>query len=175
MPKRGREWRPWPVRKEHSDHMRERQRQNRARPTPPAEAWMWEKLQETGRKWTCQAAWGFRLFDFWCPALGIAVEVDGPEHDREKDIERDRRDFEVSGIIVLRVPNFDEQAAAKALRKVSDAETWQERREQMGLYRKGATREGGALFLARAALPEFDGRLEGRRVNRRFGGCRYHK
>ena len=38
---------------------------------------MAEKLAATGHRWSRQAIWGKRIFDFWCATLGIAVEVDG--------------------------------------------------------------------------------------------------
>jgi very-short-patch-repair endonuclease len=84
--------RPWPVRKEHSDHMRKRRRQNLSSALKnPNENAMADLLATTGYVWSRQATWGFRVFDFWCHKLGCAVEVDGIQHD--------------SGIVVLRAWN----------------------------------------------------------------------
>jgi very-short-patch-repair endonuclease len=93
------------------------------------------KLTATGRKWTRQSAHGFRLFDFWCASLGVAVEVDGPEHKPAVDAEADRLAWEISGILVLRVPNFSEEVAAAVLARIAAAESWKDRRIRMGLYR----------------------------------------
>jgi len=94
----------------------------------PNELWMKAKLDTTGLQWTRQAQWGWRLFDFWCHELGIAVEVDGPEHDQAKDAKRDAYNLKRSGILVLRVRNQNEGDAAKALADIQAACTWQERR-----------------------------------------------
>lgn len=90
---------------------------------------MAKKLSETRYKWTRQAMWGYRLFDFWNHELGIAVEVDGPEHDAEYDNYRDRYNYYRSALLVLRVKNFDEAEAARALGIIDCAETWAKRKE----------------------------------------------
>lgn len=90
-------------------------------------------LKKTKLKWTRQAYWGFRLFDFWCHRLGVAVEVDGPEHIRERDEERDQYNFHRSGIIVIRVRNFSEPDAAACLREISKTGPWAERRAAMDI------------------------------------------
>jgi len=89
------------------------------------------KLRTTPHKWTKQAMWGYRLFDFWSDELGVAVEVDGLEHNAAYDAYRDRYNWCRSAILVLRVKNFDEADAAAALEAISKAETWEERRERV--------------------------------------------
>lgn len=92
---------------------------------------MESKLSLTGRKWTRQAMWGYRLFDFWCHELGIAVEVDGPEHNQEYDVARDRYNYFRSGILVLRVRNFNEADADKAIKAIESSEAWKTRKEKL--------------------------------------------
>ena len=126
--------RPWPVREEHHKHMKQRQQQNRAKcMNSKAENWMAGKLLETGMKWTRQAQWGFRLFDFWNVTRGIAVEVDGREHRAAEDEKQDAVDFEKSGIVVIRVQNFDEEQAQNAIVQITSSGSWNERRARLGL------------------------------------------
>ena len=114
--------------------MRGRQAQNKARAARNHnEQWMAEKLATTGLQWTTQAQWGYRLFDFWSAEKGIAIEVDGPEHDTDVDAYRDRYNFERSGIEVIRVRNRNEADAIIALDLISSAESWQERRKRLGI------------------------------------------
>jgi len=125
---------PYTVRAEQHEYMRKRQAQNRARSaTNPNEQWMAAKLQTTGYKWTPQAQWGFRLFDFWSGKLGVAIEEDGQEHDREKDNYEDEYNFRRSAIVVLRVRNRNEEDAERALAIISKLGIWQLRREQIGI------------------------------------------
>jgi len=61
--------------------------------TPP-EAAMWLRLRrrEPGRPaFRRQHAIGPFILDFYCPALKLAVEVDGQTHFAEDDVERDAR------------------------------------------------------------------------------------
>lgn len=51
----------------------------------PNENWAAEQLKATGLKWTRQAQWGYRLFDFWNALKGIVVEVDGLSHKQDYD------------------------------------------------------------------------------------------
>lgn len=124
----------WPTRKEDHEYLRERQRQNRVLAVKnPNENWMLEKLRASGRKWTRQAIWGYRIFDFWCAEVGIAVEVDGPEHNRERDRIRDERNYWTSGIVVLRVRNRNEEDAARCLKAIAEARSWNARRAHLAL------------------------------------------
>lgn len=121
-----------PYNHEQSEYMRQRREQNSQRCSfSGAENWFHEQL--TVGKWKRQHAWGYRVFDFWCQKLGCAVEVDGPEHAPSYDAYRDEYNFRRSGIVVLRVRNFNTQDAAKCLETIRLLGTWEERREQLGL------------------------------------------
>src|SRR5262249_18630847 len=94
----------WITQKSTNQMMRVRQRQNLQRRSK-AELWMAQHLKKTGIKWKRQAIWGRRIFDFWSHALGIAIEVDGPEHRKKIDEYRDAYNLHRSGIIIIRVKN----------------------------------------------------------------------
>lgn len=124
----------WPTNAEQHAHMRMRQNQNKATSArSKAEQWMADKLKFTGFKWTRQAQSGFRLFDFWCHVLGVAVEVDGPEHDVQRDHERDVFVAKQRAIVVIRVRNFNEEDAALCLQAIALTECWNSRRVAAGL------------------------------------------
>lgn len=119
----------WPTKAKAHAHMQMRQRQNRVNCLrSAAEEWLRRKLDASGFAWSRQAQSGYRLFDFWNHRLGIAVEVDGPEHDRDADLAHDLWLLQCRGILVLRVRNFDEEEAAKALAAIASAESWNKRR-----------------------------------------------
>lgn len=123
-----------PANSEQHQHMDMRQKQNRAVALRnPNEKWMAGLLAQTEHKWTRQARWGWRIFDFWNHTLGIAVEVDGPEHDAERDAERDSYNLRRSGILVLRVRNGNEHDAHRALQEIGRSVTWWERRRAWGI------------------------------------------
>jgi len=123
-----------PMTKEESEYIRQRRDENLDRALKNGnENWMARHLAKTGFKWTRQAIWGYRIFDFWNGALGIAVEVDGIEHNKEWDRHRDEYNYLRSGILVLRVRNRNEEDAAKALKEIMAAETWKQRREKLGV------------------------------------------
>lgn len=149
----------WVVRKEQAEYMRARQKQNLAK-SVAAESWASAHLEQTNFKWTRQAIWGCRLFDFWCNELGIAVEIDGLTHDKDYDQARDQYNFFRSGIIVLRVPNYDEQAMIAAIKQIQSADTWAIRkakmREQYGL-KEG---ESFRTILKRVGLKKAHGNWE---------------
>lgn len=122
----------WITKKEDTDRMKRFKVKNLNREIS-AENWMKDKLSQTDLKWTRQAIWGFRIFDFWNHEKGIAVEVDGPTHNEKYDEYRDRYNYLRSGIIILRVRNFNEQDAQQALNKIKSQTSWVERRKQMGI------------------------------------------
>jgi very-short-patch-repair endonuclease len=124
----------WPKDAEQHAYMRMRQEENiAASKNNPNELWMYEKLKSTPYKWKRQRQWGYRLFDFFCAELGVAVEVDGPEHDPDYDAVRDHYNLTKSGIVVLRVRNRNEDDAMRCLEQIRSAETWNERRAKLGL------------------------------------------
>ena len=98
-----------------------------------AEEWAKERLKETGLTWSRERIWRWRLYDFWNHELGCAIEIDGPEHSPEADKKRDADDFKRSGILVLRVKNFNNQDMDNVIRDVMSLDSWLLRRERMGL------------------------------------------
>jgi len=126
-----------PNTKETSEYMRNNLAKNKKKSKyNKAENWMGGKLDKTKFKWTRQAMWGYRIFDFWCHHLGIAIEVDGPEHEKNKDYDsyRDEYNFRRSGILVFRVRNMNEEDAKAALELINTSDTWSERRQSLGIY-----------------------------------------
>ncbi len=122
----------WPTTQRAHSHMEVRQRQNRGRRVT-AEDWMAMHLRRTPYRWTRQAQWGFRLFDFWCRDIGVAVEVDGPNHDAVRDAESDAKMMSRSGILVLRVRNWNIGDLSLALETLQVAMPWNARRRALGL------------------------------------------
>lgn len=98
-----------------------------------AENWFFEKLKKSRYKFTRQRRWGYRIFDFWCHKLGIAIEVDGPEHRTEVELIRDNKEFNRSRIVVLRVQNFNEEQAENAMHYIYNSDTWNDRRQEAGM------------------------------------------
>lgn len=126
-----------PITKEQHEYMKERQDQNlQSCKNSKAESWANLRLKETGLKWTRQAQWGYRLFDFWNDRLGIAVEIDGTEHNKKYDKYRDDYNYKRSAIIVLRVKNFNNTDMDEAISTIIKSKTWIERRIQMNLLTK---------------------------------------
>lgn len=70
---------------------------------------------------------------FWNSKLGCAIEVDGPEHDRDYDNYRDEYNFRRSGIVVLRVRNKNEEDLDEVLRVVSLLDDLHERKIELGI------------------------------------------
>jgi very-short-patch-repair endonuclease len=131
----------WPTDAEKAAYMRSRQSQNIHRALTNAnENWLAGKLESSGYKWTRQAIWGYRVFDFWCHELGVAVESDGPEHKESYDAWRDDYNLRRSGVLVLRVRNRNEEDAEVAIAIIAAAETWGQRRE--GLRLNAPTKKG---------------------------------
>lgn len=131
----------WPKNKQEHAVMREREFVNLARAKiNPNENWMLAKLKQTPHKWRRQTRWGYRIFDFWCHRLGLAVEVDGPEHNQAYDSYRDQSVLENYGVLVVRVRNKNEGDAQIALARIKETETWNQRRAKYGLH---VTKNGG--------------------------------
>ena len=75
-----------------------------------AEKRLWRYLSGAklgGLKFRRQATIGHRIVDFFCPAKGLIVEIDGMTHDRERDEVLDRRMVAQYGYVTLRVTNED--------------------------------------------------------------------
>jgi very-short-patch-repair endonuclease len=148
----------WTTNKEQSNYMRMRVKQNRERSASnPNENWMAEILSLTPYKWKRQVQWGFRVFDFWCHELGIAIEVDGPEHDAEYDHYRDEYNFRRSGIVVFRVKNGDDIRAQETIGTLPLFGNWPDRRALLGLsaHTKKARRRLAALPPSLSLLDQY--------------------
>jgi len=83
-------------------------RQMRKEPTEP-EKLLWGRLRNSqleGFKFRRQTVIEPYICDFFCPARGLVVEVDGHTHDVAADSERDER-LAQRGFAVLRFTNND--------------------------------------------------------------------
>jgi very-short-patch-repair endonuclease len=128
-----------PTTQEQHAYMKMRQTQNlTSSQRSDAENWFLNILErDTDLTWTRQAQWGYRLFDFWSAQLGVAIEVDGREHNAQYDTIRDEHNYKRSGIIVFRVSNFDEDRASEVIEALNTiTETWIERRARLGILSK---------------------------------------
>ena len=77
-------------------------------PTEP-EKRLWRGLSNSqlgGFKFRRQAVLGTRIVDFFCPATGLIVEVDGHTHDPDIDRNRDAL-MQDAGFTTIRVGNTD--------------------------------------------------------------------
>ena len=80
---------------------------------PKAEVYLWMYLkgkQISGYKFRRQYSVGSYIIDFYCPALKLAVEVDGDVHERYNRTSKDKRRqnmLESLGIEFLRFTNQD--------------------------------------------------------------------
>jgi len=91
-----------------------------------------------------------RVVDFFCPALAVAIEINGNSHDRENAYEKDRdyqREIEKLGIQFLRFNDLDVKRNMPGV--LSVIEQWIEEHtpdpSQEGnytLHRSGLSREG---------------------------------
>ncbi len=71
---------------------------------------MWMALRDSrlgGHKFRRQAPIEGRIADFFCPAKGLIVEIDGETHDRERDEFNDRKLALRSGFQTIRFTNHD--------------------------------------------------------------------
>jgi very-short-patch-repair endonuclease len=107
---------------------------------------MAERLTKAGLRFVAQYVWRRRIFDFWLPREGIVIEVDGGSHlAAGKAWSDELADAEclLQGIVVLRVPNGDAEAAEAAVATAKGSETWAQRRARLGMRsRKRRARKG---------------------------------
>ena len=71
---------------------------------------LWMALRDKrfkGYKFRRQAIIGDRIMDFFCPAKGLVVELDGETHDPASDLLRDRRLLDATGFVAIRFTNED--------------------------------------------------------------------
>lgn len=127
----------WPQGKAEAACLRGYRQKHRKRYVAP-EYWMRGYLDQTGLKWTHQKSWGYRIFDFCNMVIGCAIEVDGPEHDKEYDQYRDEYNFRRSSIIVIRARNYNDDDAAKTISIVECLGPWKERRALITSERRDA-------------------------------------
>jgi very-short-patch-repair endonuclease len=81
----------------------------RREPTKP-EQLLWLALRQSrlgGYKFRRQAIIGGRIADFFCPAKGVIIEIDGETHDRERDLQRDAALRDRTGFVTLRFTNIE--------------------------------------------------------------------
>ncbi len=89
--------------------MLERAASMRSNPTEP-ERRMWMVLRDSrlrGFKFRRQVVMGSRIEDFFCPAKGVIVEVDGETHDRPRDLANDMELERRTGFVTLRFTNTE--------------------------------------------------------------------
>lgn len=78
---------------------------------PPAEWLLWQELKNRGLKglkFRRQHGLGNYILDFYCPKAKLAIELDGPSHDRKKAkiYDKQRDDFtKAFGIKTIRFKN----------------------------------------------------------------------
>lgn len=101
------------------------------------ENWFAEKLKSAKLGMTRQAIWGYRIFDFWNGGKGVAIEIDGPEHDEKYDRYRDLYNYLRSGIVVLRVRNMNEDDAHEAISLYKSLGTHGARKKALGIKGRG--------------------------------------
>lgn len=89
--------------------LKARSRAMRNDPTEP-EKRLWMALRSSrfeGFKFRRQDVIGNRIVDFFCPARGLVIEVDGHTHDAEIDAARDARMMRDFGFVTVRFTNDD--------------------------------------------------------------------
>jgi very-short-patch-repair endonuclease len=133
-------------------YMRMRQSQNTCRSQlNPNENWMDSILKDASLDFTRQAIWGKRVFDFWNSSLGIAIEVDGSDHEARYDQYRDEYNFRRSGIVVLRVTNRNTVDAMLVINRIKSEVKWKVRKEMLGL--NDNTKAGRRVLSSRDCPP----------------------
>lgn len=59
--------------------------------------------------------------------------IDGKEHDKIRDRVKDSIDYKVSGIVVLRIENYNTIDIRRTIDIIKELGDWNERRELLGL------------------------------------------
>jgi len=81
----------------------------RRAPTEP-ELKLWRHLSRSqldGHKFRRQAIIGSRIADFFCPAKGLIIEIDGDTHDMQQDTFKDERLRSQNRFVTMRFSNRD--------------------------------------------------------------------
>lgn len=92
-----------------AETLKARARAMRNNPTEP-EKRLWMALRSrrfTNTKFRRQDVIGQRIVDFFCPAKGLVVEVDGDTHDAPRDAVSDSRMLQEFGFCTVRFTNAD--------------------------------------------------------------------
>ena len=109
----------------------------RQNPTEP-ERRMWMELRDSRFfefKFRRQVVMGRRIVDFFCPAKGLVVEIDGDTHDAARDLAKDARLTQQFGFEVVRftnpevMENLDGVLTALKITLERRPERWLNRRE----------------------------------------------
>lgn len=93
------------------------------------ENWMAAHLETTSHRWVRQQIAGHRIYDFFCRELGVAIEVDGEDHEPDYDHWRDLDDWRYARVLVLHVENRNEADAYRAMEEIAVTGTWANRLE----------------------------------------------
>jgi very-short-patch-repair endonuclease len=121
-----------------------------------AEEWATLHIKVSGERYSRQAIWQSRLFDFWFSVKGIAIEIDGESHNSFKqsfkDSVTDKHFYELSGIIVVRVKNYNINELNNAISFVKNSCSWKERRKQMGIENSKQRRKQLSISLKSKCL-----------------------
>jgi very-short-patch-repair endonuclease len=114
----------WPVNKDMHAYMKAEQESSLVTcRTNANENWMRDILKTSKYNWTRQAQWGYRLFDFWCSTIGVAIELEDPEQDIPISTGDDAYNYTRSGIKVIRVRSRNKTDADNALAEIAKSET----------------------------------------------------
>lgn len=86
----------------------------------PAENWFSMKIKNDLSKFTFsrQKKMGFRVFDFWCKKIRVAIEIDGKQHNRQWDLLRDQKYQERFHLKVYRIWAFNESDYKEVLKNL---------------------------------------------------------
>ncbi len=99
---------------------------------------VWSRLKDGRYSFNRQSSWGYRVFDFWCHELGVAIEVDGNTHDAGYDAYRDEWNFRRSAIVVLRMRNGDMRELGRIMKLLPKLHTRSYRKKRLGIGRRNA-------------------------------------
>lgn len=116
-------------------NMKKKNKEARWIPAEQRFLWKLDKLKKDyWIKFTRQAVFWTRIFDFWCHDLWIAIEIDWNSHNTRKEYDNIMDKFHNHcWILVYRVRNFNEWDAYEAIENVKKAEKWIVRRYKLWL------------------------------------------
>ena len=89
--------------------------------------------KEVYHKFQRQYIFGQTIFDFFSPAMGIAVEVDGKTHNQEWDAAKDKAHLEYYGVVTLRVRNQEKEDLDLLIKTLRGAGWWHARNYKKGI------------------------------------------